>query len=153
MASFEPIRGRSSSIYLKTLARLFLWFVKIFSTDFSTISCCDFSMIQSFWVIFCYGSISYHYVRMTLLLRIQWNNGWVPLEVIWKQFQWSVALRHRLQQKAGRRESEDRSFRKLKSRKIHLRLWLINMTHQCMGITHPPLRLTQALWTSYACTS
>ena len=89
-------------------------------------------------------------VIITLFFRIQWNSGWVPLEVIWKQFQWSVALRRRPRQKVARKRSEDRSFQKLKSRKILILdydslIWLINMTH-------PPLRLTQALWTSYACT-
>ena len=114
--------------------------------DFSIISCCDFSIIH-------FSSLLRNNdVIITLFFRIQWNSGWVPLEVIWKQFQWSVALRPRHRQKVARKRSDDRSFRKLKSRKILILdydalilLWLINMTH-------PPLRLTQALWTSYACT-
>ena len=69
---------------------------------------------------------------MIVYLRIQWNNGWRLLEVIWKQFQWSVALRPRLRQRVAQRESDDHSFQKLKSR-IHdsslesliwLMLWL-----------------------------
>ena len=131
-----------------------------FSTDFSIISWCDFSMIQvmifyDFWSlrndsVFDHYVLIEHYIMMTLLFRIQWNNGWVPLEVIWKQFRWSVALRHLLQQKAGRRGSEDRSFRKLKSRIFILDsltmthpIWLIQYD-SFMGMTHPPLRFTQA---------